>query len=225
MTQAHVSTAPQLKMGVAIPNGKLGMWLFLGTEIMFFTAFIGTYLVVRIGSPGWPTDTHVTHINVLMGGTNTFVLILSSYFVVLAHEAMFRRKFEQATKWVTLTMILAFVFLGIKTFEYKGKFDHDILPGRIPESNQQALEKLVNHLDLASGVLALEDTQANIQRQIALGEGDEKTLSAELETVNKQLDERKPYRQAYADLALKVSASRAHSRKSAPKTADLYHEG
>ena len=42
-------------MGIPIPNSKLGMWLFLGTEIMFFTAFIGTYIVLYFGSPGWPT--------------------------------------------------------------------------------------------------------------------------------------------------------------------------
>src|SRR5262249_60427763 len=58
------AAAPALRMGIAIPNSKLGMWLFLGTEIMFFTAFIGTYIVCRMGSPGWPTDVHVTHIQI-----------------------------------------------------------------------------------------------------------------------------------------------------------------
>ena len=52
------------------------MWLFLGTEIMFFTAFFGTYIVCFFGSPGWPTDTRQTHINIVAGGINTFVLIL-----------------------------------------------------------------------------------------------------------------------------------------------------
>src|SRR5262245_52911227 len=119
---------PALKMGVPIPNGKLGMWLFLGTEIMFFTAFIGTYIVVRLGSPGWPTDTEVTHIKIFCGGLNTFVLILSSYFVVLAHEAMNMKKFMTARSWVLATLALACVFLSIKSYEYYGKFDHDILP-------------------------------------------------------------------------------------------------
>ncbi|MGC4002964.1 MAG: hypothetical protein QM811_07465 [Pirellulales bacterium] len=85
---SHAHAAPAMKMGIPIPNSKLGMWLFLGTEIMFFTAFIGTYIVCFFGSPGWPTSTHVTHINIAAGGINTFVLILSSYFVVIAHEAM-----------------------------------------------------------------------------------------------------------------------------------------
>src|SRR5437764_14269396 len=92
---AH-SHVPALKMGVPIPNGKLGMWLFLGTEIMFFTAFIGTYIVLRLGSKGWPTDTHDTHILVEAGALNTFVLICSSVSVVLAHEAMYMKNFKRA---------------------------------------------------------------------------------------------------------------------------------
>ncbi|MFN9976477.1 MAG: heme-copper oxidase subunit III, partial [Phycisphaerae bacterium] len=74
---SHTAHPPALKMGIPIPNSKLGMWLFLGTEIMFFTAFIGSYIVLRIGSPGWPDNPKDTHINVLLGGVNTFVLIVS----------------------------------------------------------------------------------------------------------------------------------------------------
>src|SRR2546425_13328683 len=89
---SHGHPVPPVRMGLAIPNSKLGMWLFLGTEIMFFTAFIGTYIVCRMGSPCWPTDVHVTHISIAAGGINTFVLILSSYFVVVAHDALLQRQ-------------------------------------------------------------------------------------------------------------------------------------
>jgi cytochrome c oxidase subunit 3 len=139
-------------MGIPIPNSKLGMWLFLGTEIMFFTAFIGTYIVLYFGSPGWPTDTHVTHINIAAGGTNTFVLIVSSYFVVLAHEAMAKKNFAKARMWLTLTFSLAVVFLGIKAFEYYGKISNDILPSHIAETDTQAINKLVRETDKAVSV-------------------------------------------------------------------------
>ncbi len=134
---------PPIKMGLAIPNSKLCLWLFLGTEIMFFTAFIGTYIVLRLGSKGWPTDTNVTHIKVFWGGLNTFVLILSSYFVVVSHEAMSEKNFAKARKFLQLTFGLACVFLGIKSYEYYGKFDHDILPGHIAESDHQAKLKVL----------------------------------------------------------------------------------
>lgn len=141
---SHTAPAPTLKMGLPITNSKLGMWLFLGTEIMFFTAFIGTYIVLRMGSPGWPTDTNVTHIKIFWGGLNTFVLILSSYFVVVSHDALLCKQYKKSWNFMLFTLLLGFVFLGIKGYEYYGKFDHDILPGHIPESAEQAMEKAIS---------------------------------------------------------------------------------
>lgn len=146
---SHAPAAPALKMGIAIPNAKLGMWLFLGTEIMFFTAFIGTFIVCRLGSPGWPTDVHVTHINIALGGINTFVLILSSYFVVVAHDALLQKQYPKAQRFMLFTLLLGFLFLGIKSIEYKGKYDHGILPSYIPESDRQSEDFFVRDLGLA----------------------------------------------------------------------------
>jgi len=144
-------------MGLAIPNSKLCMWLFLGTEIMFFTAFIGSYIVLRVGSPGWPSSPDVTHINVLLGGSNTFVLIVSSYCVVVAHEAVSAANFQKARNFLIYTFALACVFLVIKGFEYSGKISHDILPGRIPETAQQAMEKTVRQFDAAISHALVEE--------------------------------------------------------------------
>jgi cytochrome c oxidase subunit 3 len=143
-SHAHApAVSPPLKMGLPIPNSKLGMWLFLGTEIMFFTAFIGTYIVLRLGSDGWPSNPEVTHIHIWAGGLNTFVLLASSYLVVVAHESLGRRNFPRARKYLTGTFILACLFLGIKGYEYYGKWQHDILPGHIAEDDSQSMTKLV----------------------------------------------------------------------------------
>jgi heme/copper-type cytochrome/quinol oxidase subunit 3 len=135
-------------MGIPIPNSKLGMWLFLGTEIMFFTAFIGTYIVLRVGSQPWPT-VEQTHINVLAGGINTFVLIFSSYMVVVAYEAMTQKKYDKARLSLWVVFICAGLFLGIKAYEYKGKWDHGILPGHVAESDEQALAKALAEMQAA----------------------------------------------------------------------------
>jgi cytochrome c oxidase subunit 3 len=126
-------------MALPLPNGKLAMWMFLVTEIMFFTALIGTYLILRNAIPDdpaglikWPAP-HDVHLVEWMGAVNTFVLILSSLTVVLAHYAAGKGNFKQATNYVAITLALGLVFLGIKAVEYKAKFDHDILPGRIGE--------------------------------------------------------------------------------------------
>jgi cytochrome c oxidase subunit 3 len=122
-------------MGLPMPSGKLAMWLFLVTEIMFFTALIGVYLILRNGIPQhpvykWPTP-HDVHLVEWMGALNTFVLILSSLTVVLAHYANAKGQHRQAVQYLAATLSLGVVFLVIKGFEYNSKYEHDILPGRI----------------------------------------------------------------------------------------------
>ena len=211
-------------MGVAIPNGKLGMWLFLGTEIMFFTAFIGSYIVLRLGSPGWPTDTNVTHIKVFWGGLNTFVLIFSSYMVVLAHEAIMLKRFAKCQQYLTITFVCACIFLGIKSYEYYGKFDHDILPGHIAETDQMALEKFIKQLDVASGFLAAEDQKISLENQLAEGTGSADALKKQLEEVNKTLEAQRPVRAVYQPFVDRVSANRGATAEGAQAASGMLTE-
>tara|TARA_R110002095_G_scaffold215691_2_gene210598 strand:- start:11523 stop:12470 length:948 start_codon:yes stop_codon:yes gene_type:complete len=175
------------------------MWLFLATEIMFFSAFIGAYIVLRAGSPGWPTDAKVTHIHVWAGGLNTFVLILSSYFVVIALEGMKAENFAKARRYLCLTLLLACVFLSIKAYEYSGKFEHDILPGHIPETPQMAIDKSMREMKqvVDNRTIALANTKlpekaepTNPEETVELsGVTDEKTKEIEtpVEELRKQL--------------------------------------
>jgi cytochrome c oxidase subunit 3 len=108
-------------------NGKLIMWLFLSTEIMFFAALIGVYIVIRFGAPVWPVP-HEVHLSEPIGAFNTFVLICSSVTVVLAFEAAKIDKANEAKGWIALTFLLGCVFLGVKMYEYTAKFEHGIYP-------------------------------------------------------------------------------------------------
>jgi cytochrome c oxidase subunit 3 len=125
---------PALHMGPPLSNGKLAMWIFLATEIMFFTGLIGTYIVLRNGTPTpqqpWPTPEQV-HLVEWIGALNTFVLIVSSLTVVLAHWELGRGNTKNATTYVAVTLALGAVFLVIKGFEYTSKYQHHILPGHV----------------------------------------------------------------------------------------------
>jgi cytochrome c oxidase subunit 3 len=110
-----------------IPNGKVIMWLFLSTEIMFFAALIGMYIVLRFGASVWPTPAEV-HLSEPIGAFNTFVLIMSSVTIVLALEAARKNRAAQAKIWMFLTLGLGSVFLGVKMYEYSAKFAHGIYP-------------------------------------------------------------------------------------------------
>ena len=110
-------------------NGKLFMWLFLSTEIMFFAGLIGTYIVLRFGSLTWPTP-NMVHLSEPIGAFNTFVLICSSVTIVLSFEAAKMHNGAGAKFWLALTLGLGTIFLGVKAYEYKAKFEHGIYPAR-----------------------------------------------------------------------------------------------
>lgn len=114
-----------------IPNGKVCLWLFLSTEIMFFAGLIGTYIVLRFGAPAgtWPS-VHDVHLAEKWGTINTFVLICSSVTIVLALEAAKSNLVNKAKGWLFLTLLLGSVFLGIKMYEYSAKFSHGVYPAK-----------------------------------------------------------------------------------------------
>jgi heme/copper-type cytochrome/quinol oxidase subunit 3 len=109
-----------------IPNGKLGVWLFLASEVMFFTGLIGAYVVLRMGHPSWPGPEG--HLSVPIGTVNTLVLICSSTTIVLSLAASQRGAIGAARGWLLATVLLGSSFLVIKGFEYAAKFSHDIFP-------------------------------------------------------------------------------------------------
>jgi cytochrome c oxidase subunit 3 len=100
---------------------------------MFFAGLIGTYIVLRFGaSGGWPAP-HDVHLAEAVGAFNTFVLIFSSVTIVFALEAARSNKPGVAKGWFALTFALGTLFLGVKMYEYSGKFKHGIYP-RAPHS-------------------------------------------------------------------------------------------
>jgi cytochrome c oxidase subunit 3 len=130
---SHQHITLKYQPALPIARGKLCVWLFLSTEIMFFSALIGTYIVLRFGAPGaWPTPVDV-HLLEWVGALNTFVLICSSVTIVLALEAAKEDRAATASKWLLLTLVLGSTFLIVKAFEYNSKFSHGIYP-RLPHS-------------------------------------------------------------------------------------------
>lgn len=119
----------QYQPGLPLPNGKVCVWLFLSTEIMFFAGLIGTYIVLRFGAPAWPLP-HDVHLVELLGAINTFFLICSSVSIVLCLEATRRDKEGPAKVWLLVTFALGSIFLGIKAVEYHSKIAHGIYPQR-----------------------------------------------------------------------------------------------
>lgn len=103
-------------------NAKVGIWLFLASEVMLFGALFSSYILLRVGADvgEWPRDL----LNVPIGTINTLVLICSSVTVVLGWAALKQNNFAKYRMFQTITVLCAFAFVGIKSYEYYDKFTH-----------------------------------------------------------------------------------------------------
>jgi cytochrome c oxidase subunit III len=106
----------------------LGMWLFLITEVLFFGGLFLAYTVYRVWYPvAWAEASR--ELDIVLGALNTAVLIGSSLTMALGVRAAQTGKQRATVVWILLTMALGLVFLIVKYFEYKEKFEHHHVPG------------------------------------------------------------------------------------------------
>jgi cytochrome c oxidase subunit III len=117
-------TEPHAETGLV--NSKLGVWLFLASEVMLFGALFSSYIMMRIGSISWPHG--YTILNIPLATVNTFALISSSVTIVLAWASLKLNDFGKFRLYMATTIGLSFVFLGIKYVEYTTKFAHGLYP-------------------------------------------------------------------------------------------------
>ena len=108
-------------------NAKLGIWLFLASEIMLFGGLFSAYVLLRVGSPVWPPSGE-THLNIPLATINTFNLILSSWTIVKSWIALKENDLKGYKTFMGITLLCSILFLVIKYFEYTAKFHHGIFP-------------------------------------------------------------------------------------------------
>src|SRR5439155_11103019 len=115
---------PVIGHGDPTPPGKVAIWMFLASEIMFFIAILGTYITLRSGSPELFKKFSLV-LNKPLGGLNTLVLILSSLTMALAVDASQKQNRKRTIFCLLLTFLCASAFMVIKLrFEYYDKWNH-----------------------------------------------------------------------------------------------------
>ena len=107
-------------------NAKLGIWLFLASEVMLFGGLFSTYVMLRVGAETWPEGASI--LSVPMATFNTLVLITSSITMILAWASLVRKDFQKYSLYNWATLACAATFLVVKYFEYSGKFHHGLFP-------------------------------------------------------------------------------------------------
>ena len=107
-------------------NAKLGVWLFLASEVMLFGALFSTYVLLRVGAEHLPNGAQI--LSVPLATLNTMVLILSSVTMVLSWAALKLNNFARFRLCMGLTLLCALAFLLVKAFEYHEHFVTGELP-------------------------------------------------------------------------------------------------
>ena len=107
---------PRPDSGLA--NGKLGIWLFLASEVMLFGALFSTYILLRVGAAEWPHG----ELSIRLGAINTVILICSSVTMVMSWASLKLNQFGKGRLYLLITAVLSAVFLVNKYFEYADHF-------------------------------------------------------------------------------------------------------
>jgi heme/copper-type cytochrome/quinol oxidase subunit 3 len=110
------------RSSAGILTSKLAIWWLLVSEIVIFGGVLASYLMHRLAHPEWAFQ--AAHTNTLAGSVNTFVLLTSSLFAVLAHSAAERKDGKAAAKYLWITVGGGLVFLCIKAAEWTNEIQH-----------------------------------------------------------------------------------------------------
>lgn len=107
-------------------NVKIGIWLFLASEVMLFGALFAAYILLRVGNPQFGEG--AAALSVPLAFTNTLVLITSSVTMVMSWASCMRNDKKKFQFYLSLTIFFALCFMVIKYIEYTAKFDHGTYP-------------------------------------------------------------------------------------------------
>lgn len=113
--------------GFGVYNMKLGMWIFLLSEVMFFTGLIGAYIILRFAHPEQFAAPGAV-LNVPLTALNTFILICSSVTMVKAFAEVENGNQAGLKKYLIFTVILGLIFLGVQAYEYTLLFSEHFVP-------------------------------------------------------------------------------------------------
>ncbi len=114
---AHAMDAhahPETSTG--IPNRKLAIWTFIGSECLFFASLISVYLVYKGRSLVGPYPREIFEIPLVTAGTA--LLLFSSLFVVLALNGCEQGNRKKFLGWLVMTILCGFFFIGMQVFEF-----------------------------------------------------------------------------------------------------------
>jgi heme/copper-type cytochrome/quinol oxidase subunit 3 len=126
MMSTAIPYTVETRPDTGLNNVKIGIWLFLASEVMLFGALFASYILLRVGAGEWPEQSSI--LNVPLATLNTVILISSSVTMVMAWASLIRRNLGRYRLYMGLTILAGLGFLVVKYFEYSSKLHHDLFP-------------------------------------------------------------------------------------------------
>jgi len=123
---AHHHPVYDYDSGPPVERGKFAIWLFLATEIMFFSGLIGAYIVLRSAAASWPDPAERLAVDIT--AANTFILIMSSWTMVKAVFAAKRGDRGGLVRWLAATILIGTAFVSVQVYEYIELYKEGALP-------------------------------------------------------------------------------------------------
>jgi cytochrome c oxidase subunit III len=117
--------AAEMQTSTGLDSRKMGIWMFIASEVIFFTALISTYLLYRGQTP---YGQGLGHLELNVAAVMTFVLLMSSFTMVSALAAVRDGNTAKMRLWLIATALLGLVFLGSQAFEWSLLFREGIFP-------------------------------------------------------------------------------------------------
>ena len=117
----------ELRPDTGLYNAKLGIWLFLASEVMLFGGLFSAYIMLRLSDPNWASYGQYK-LNVPLATLNTTVLITSSITMVMSWVSLKLNDIKKFKLYMGLTLLCSFGFLVIKYIEYSSKFEGGYYP-------------------------------------------------------------------------------------------------
>jgi len=110
------------RSAAGLPTGLLAVWWVVASEIVIFGGLLASYLMYRLSHDAWSEQAANT--NTWIGAFNTFVLLTSSFFAVLGHQAAERGDGKKAARFLWYTIGGAATFIAVKSFEWTTEISH-----------------------------------------------------------------------------------------------------
>jgi cytochrome c oxidase subunit III len=126
---------PLITHGDPTPPGKIGIWLFLASEIMFFMGVLGSYIILRSNQHELFAR-HAEALSKPLAGLNTLILIFSSLTMALSVDASQKGDRKKLITCLSLTFLCACGFMVVKSIEYASKYHHHTVVAKDPSDGR-----------------------------------------------------------------------------------------